>query len=110
MTRKAAALAFVALLAALALFLLNGYIERGRAADRIAGTVVTDVYDAPILSAGRPVGVRLSYDVVVPAGGHFAIFPALRGSGASEPLELQAKRWTVDGRPGPGFGPLRAGN
>src|SRR5262245_27796497 len=46
-------------------------VERRRDASRITGTVVTDVYDAPILSAGRPVGVRLSYDVVVPATGHF---------------------------------------
>jgi hypothetical protein len=78
-------------------------------ASRIAGTLVMDVYDTPILSAGRPVGVRLSYDVVVPATGHFAIFPTLRGSGAAEQLELQAKRWTFDGRPGPDVGPFRAG-
>jgi len=45
----------------------------------IAATLVTDVRDEPILSttSGRPIGVRVSYNVTVPNHGYHATTPWL---------------------------------
>jgi hypothetical protein len=76
---------------------------------RIAGTQVAEVRDEPILSAGRPIGVRLSYQVIAPARGYFAILPAIHGGAAAEGFGLQSRRWTFDGRGGIEFGPFEPG-
>jgi hypothetical protein len=76
---------------------------------RIAATQVAEVRDEPILSAGRPIGVRLSYQVIAPARGYFAILPAIHGSGSAEGFGLQPRRWTFDGRGGIEFGPFEPG-
>jgi len=74
-------------------------IERFQYDRRIAATQVTDVRDEPILSAsGRPIGVRVSYSVSVPARGYFAITPSLYGGDPrNERLSVSAMRWTIDG-------------
>jgi hypothetical protein len=67
---------------------------------RVAATRIADVRDEPILSAttGRPIGVRVSYKVTVPARGYFAILPSLYARDArSERLSINAGRWTIDG-------------
>jgi hypothetical protein len=76
---------------------------------RIASTQVAEVRDEPILSDGRPIGVRLSYQVIAPARGYFAILPAIHGSGSAEGFGLQPRRWTFDGRAGIEFGPFEPG-
>jgi hypothetical protein len=76
---------------------------------RIAGTQVAEVRDEPILSAGLPIGVRLSYQVSAPARGYFAILPAIHGSGSAAGFGLQPRRWTFDGRGGIEFGPFEPG-
>ena len=70
---------------------------------RIAATRVTDVRDEAILSStGQPIGVRLSYTVSVPKRGYFGILPQIYSAESrTEPLRLDAKRWTIDGRSDP---------
>jgi len=84
-----------------ATFLLLERIESIAYERRIAGTRVSDVRDEPILSAGgRPIGVRLSFAVVVPSAGYFGISPSLDAPGAAtERLSLVPMRRTMDGRP-----------
>jgi hypothetical protein len=45
----------------------------------VAATSITNVHDEPILSqtTGRPIGVRVSYNVSVPSRGYYAITPWL---------------------------------
>jgi hypothetical protein len=86
----------------------------GQAADRkrIAATEVRDVADEPILStAGQPVGVRLSFSVVVPKRGYFGITPSLYPRDESgRHLRLEPLKWRFDGRAGPPeLGPFEAG-
>ncbi|HEX6158315.1 MAG TPA: hypothetical protein VFZ54_19970 [Burkholderiales bacterium] len=101
--------AVVALAAAPGLYLALDKVERFTYERRIARTQVAEVRDEPILVANRPIGVRLSYRVTSPAWGHFAIFPAIHGSGDAAGFGLQAKRWTFDGRGGIEFGPFEPG-
>jgi hypothetical protein len=67
---------------------------------RLAATAVSDVRDEPILSAaGRPIGVRLSFAVVLPNAGYFGISPSLDSPGAAtERLRLDPMKRTIDGR------------
>jgi hypothetical protein len=76
---------------------------------RIAATQVTEVRDEPIVLAGRPVGVRVSYQVVVPKRGYFAIYPAIQGVGNAEGFGLSPRRWIFDGRDGIELGPFEPG-
>src|SRR5215218_5209937 len=92
-----------------AIYLGLDKVERIAYERRIAGTQVAEVRDEPILSADRPIGVRLSYRVTAPARGYFAIFPAIHGGGAADGFGLHAKRWTFDGRGGIEFGPFEPG-
>jgi hypothetical protein len=104
------ALAGVATLAAPpAVYGLLDLLERKAYERRIAATQITDVRDEPILAAGRPVGVRLSYQVTTPTRGYFAVFPAIHGSGDAAGFGLQARRWTFDGKGGIEFGPFEPG-
>jgi hypothetical protein len=80
-----------------AVFLLLEEWERGRYEARIAGTQVSEVKDEPIVSsAGRPIGVRLSFAVSVPQSGSYAISPSLYGA---EGLYMNAAARSLDGRP-----------
>jgi len=99
----------VTLAAPPAIYGLLDLLDRMAYERRMAATQVTDVRDEPILSAGRPVGVRLSYQVTTPARGYFAVFPAIHGSGDAASFGLQARRWTFDGRGGIEFGPFEPG-
>jgi hypothetical protein len=75
-------------------------VEEFRNDRRVAATRVTNVRDEPILSAstGKPIGVRVSYNVAVPSRGYFAITPSLYGNDPkTERLLLGAARWTIDG-------------
>jgi len=75
-------------------------IESIRYDRRIAATRITNVRDEPIRSArtGKPIGVRVSYDVSVPSRGYFAITPSLYSRDPkTEQLSLGAARWTIDG-------------
>jgi len=99
----------VALAAPPALYGLLDFVERKAYQRRIAATQISEVRDEPILSVNRPIGVRLSYQVTVPARGHFAVFPAIHGSGDAAGFGLQARRWTFDGRGGTEFGPFEPG-
>jgi hypothetical protein len=94
------------LAAAPGLYLVLDRAERILDERRIAATQVAEVRDEPILSADRPVGVRLSYQVVAPARGYFAILPAIDGA---EGFGLRPQRWTFDGRSGIEFGPFEPG-
>ena len=80
-----------------------GYFERVAHARQIAGTRVSDVTDAPIISErGHPIGVRLTYTVSVPKRGYFAILPSISAPGQrNERLRLDASRWTIDGNTEP---------
>jgi hypothetical protein len=90
---------------------LLGYVERAAYEKRVAATQVSEVADEAILSAGKPVGVRVSFTVVAPERGYFGIMPTLyprdeRARG----FTLHPLRWRFDGRDGPPeFGPLEAG-
>jgi len=99
----------VSLAAPAAIYGLLDRLDRMAYERRIAATQVTDVRDEPILSAERPIGIRLSYRVTTPVRGYFAIFPAIDGSGDAAGFGLQAKRWTFDGRGGIEFGPFEPG-
>jgi len=92
-----------------AIYALLDFAERQAYQRRIAATRVSEVSDEPILSVNRPIGVRLSYQVTVPARGHFALFPAIHGDGDAAGFGLQARRWTFDGRGGIEFGPFEPG-
>ena len=87
----------VAMLAAPpAIFLSLEHLERSRFEQRVAATRVSEVRDEPILSvAGRPIGLRLSFDVSVPESGSFAITPSVYGA---EGLYMDALQSTLDGR------------
>lgn len=84
-------------------------IERLADRQRIAGTQIGDVRDEPILLAGLPIGVRVSYRVVAPKRGYFAIFPSIQGVGRGEGFGLSPRRWSFDGRTGIEFGPFEPG-
>jgi len=74
--------------------------EQIRSDRRVAATRIANVRDEPILSAstGRPIGIRVSYDVTVPSRGYFAITPSLYSRDPkTERLSLGSARWTVDG-------------
>jgi hypothetical protein len=101
--------AVVTLAAPPALYALLDLAERKAYQRRIASTLVSEVRDEPILSGNRPIGVRLAYQVTVPARGHFAVFPAIHGGGDAAGFGLQARRWTFDGRGGTEFGPFEPG-
>ena len=75
-------------------------VEQIRTNRRVAATRIANVRDEPILSAttGKPIGVRVSYEVTVPARGYFAITPSLSSRDPrTERLSLGAARWTIDG-------------
>jgi hypothetical protein len=75
-------------------------IERFQYDRRVAATRITNVRDEPILSTvtGRPIGVRVSYEVSVPARGYFGITPSLYPNDPkTERLSLGSARWTIDG-------------
>jgi len=74
-------------------------VEEKANARRIAATRVTDVKDDVILSAsGRPIGVRVSFNVTVPKRGYFAITPWLHSRDPrGERLDLFPARRTIDG-------------
>jgi hypothetical protein len=100
----------IALLAAApGLHALLGLLEEISYRNRVAATQVSEVADEPIASAAGPIGVRLSYRVIVPAHGYFAILPAINGTDRAEGFGLQPKRWTFDGRAGIEFGPFLPG-
>lgn len=84
-------------------FLLLDRLERIAEQRRVAATQVSDVRDELILSArGRPLGVRISYSVSVPATGYFGITPSLYSRDpAAGRLQLAAMKWTIDGHPEP---------
>jgi len=84
-------------------------IERVADQRRIAGTQVSNVRDEPILLAGRPIGIRVSYRVVTPKRGYFYIVPSVHGVGRSEGFSLSPRRWSFDGRTGIEFGPFEPG-
>jgi hypothetical protein len=96
------------LAAAPALFWTLERAERMAYERRLAATQVSDVRDEPILRAGTPVGVRLSFSAVVPARGYFGIIPTLYPRDERmRQLQLVSLRWRFDGRPGPpDFGPF----
>lgn len=99
----------VTLAAPPAIYGLLDRLDRRAYEQRIAATQVAEVRDEPILAAGRPIGVRLYYQVTTPERGYFAVFPAIHGSGDAAGFGLQAKRWTFDGRGGIEFGPFEPG-
>jgi hypothetical protein len=107
------AAALVATLAAPpAIYALLDFVERRAYENRIAATQVSDVADEPILSAaGQPVGVRLTFSVVVPERGYFGITPSLYPLDESaRHLRLEPRKWRFDGRPGPpDLGPFEPG-
>jgi hypothetical protein len=71
-------------------------LERGRYEARVAGTQVSEVRDEAIVSsAGRPIGVRLSFAIVVPQSGRFAIAPSVYGASG---LYMNALTGSLDGR------------
>jgi len=75
-------------------------VEQIRSDRRVAATRIANVRDEPILSAltGKPIGVRVSYEVTVPARGYFAITPSLYSRDPkTERLSLGSARWTIDG-------------
>ena len=72
---------------------------------RVAGTQISEVRDEPILIAGLPVGVRVTYRVVTPTRGYFGIFASVDGDGFS----LSPRRWSFDGSSGIEFGPFAPG-
>ena len=90
----------LSLLAAPAILAGLDRVERIRTDGRIAATRISNVRDEPIVSTltGRPIGVRVSYDVTVPSRGYFAITPSLYSRDPkAERLSLGAARWTIDG-------------
>jgi hypothetical protein len=94
------AVAVCSALAVPAILVSLGKIESIRYDRRIAATRITNVRDEPIRSArtGKPIGVRVSYDVSVPSRGYFAITPSLYSRDPkTERLSLGAARWTIDG-------------
>jgi hypothetical protein len=99
----------VTLAAPPAIYALLDLLDRMAYERRMAATQVSEVRDEPILAAGRPIGVRLSYQVTTPARGYFAVFPVIHGSGDAAGFGLQARRWTFDGRGGIEFGPFEPG-
>jgi hypothetical protein len=79
---------------------------------RLAATQVSEVADEPILSAGKPIGVRLSFSVVVPKRGYFSIVPWLYPRNERlRHLQLVSvpSKWRFDARQGPELGPFEAG-
>jgi hypothetical protein len=84
-------------------------IERIADERRVAGTQISDVRDEPILLAGRPVGIRVSYRVVAPKRGYFGILPSIHGVGRGEGFSLSPRQWSFDGRTGIEFGPFEPG-
>ena len=71
-------------------------LDRRHYEQRVAATRVSDLHDEAIVSpAGRPIGVRLSFEVSVPESGSFAIAPALYGA---EGLHLASLERSFDGR------------
>jgi hypothetical protein len=87
------------LLAPIGIVASLGQLERIAYNRRVAGTRVENVRDEPIESAsGKPIGVRVSYSVTVPATGYFAIFPSLASvDRRTDRLYLNSPRWTIDG-------------
>ena len=78
------------------IFVLLDWLEQSRHEARVAATQVSEVKDELIVSAaGRPIGVRLSFLVSVPASGSYAISPSLYGA---EGLYMNAAKRSVDGR------------
>jgi hypothetical protein len=78
------------------LFLSLDGLDRSRYEARVAATRVGEVHDEPILSsAGRPIGMRLTFAVSVPESGRFAISPSAYGA---EGLYMDAMQRTLDGR------------
>jgi hypothetical protein len=75
-------------------------IEQLRTDRRVAATRITNVRDEPILSTltGKPIGVRVSYNVSVPSRGYFGISPSLYSRDPkTERLMLGGTRSTIDG-------------
>src|SRR5882672_1910126 len=104
------AIAGVALLGAAPLtFYALERIERIADQRRIAGTQISEVRDEPILLAGQPVGIRVSYRVVTTRRGYFGILPWIHGVGRGEGFGLSPRRWSFDGSTGIGFGPFEPG-
>lgn len=101
--RTVSALLAVAVFSALAvpaIFVSLARVESIRYNRRIAATQITNVRDEPIRSAltGKPIGVRVSYNVSVPSRGYFGITPSLYSRDPkTERLSLGAARWTIDG-------------
>jgi hypothetical protein len=90
----------VAMLAAApALVALLARIEQFQYDRRVARTQISDVRDETIMSAtGHPIGVRVSYNVIVPGRGYFAITPSVYGGDPrNERLSMSAMRWSIDG-------------
>jgi hypothetical protein len=69
---------------------------------RVAATRVANVRDEPILaSTGRPIGVRVSYDITIPRAGYFSVFASVDSRDPNNQLNLGTARWTVDGDTAP---------
>lgn len=69
---------------------------------RVAATRVVNVRDEPILSStGRPIGVRVSYDITIPGAGYFSVFASVDSRDPNNRLDLGTARWTVDGDTAP---------